>query len=255
MINLESVTAGYGGNPVLRGLTLRFEKGGITGILGPNGCGKSTLLKVVSGLLKPTSGQVCLGGKPLLSYSPKELAKEVAVLPQSREIPAIPVEALVSHGRFPYLGFPRKLAPTDHSTVESAMERAGVLEHRHKLLSALSGGERQKVYLAMVLAQDTPIVLMDEPTTYLDINHQFELLRLVRELADSGKTVLVVMHDLAQALETCDRILLLDHGEAIAYGPAGEVADSRAIDRVFGVVSQRVEDLKGRGHYLFSEQA
>lgn len=252
MINLESITAGYGGEAVLHQLTLSFEAGGITGILGPNGCGKSTLLKVIAGLLKPQSGQVLLEGKPLSAYPPKELAKRVAVLPQSREVPAIPVEALVAHGRFPYLGFPRKLTPEDQKLVEAAMERAGVLEHREKLLSALSGGERQKVYLAMVLAQDTPIVLMDEPTTYLDINHQFELLRLIRELANSGRTVLVVMHDLAQALEHCDRILLLEKGEAAAYGPAEQVVE--AIDRVFGVASQRITDGEGRPHVLFAER-
>lgn len=252
MINLESITAGYGGEAVLYQLTLSFEAGGITGILGPNGCGKSTLLKVIAGLLKPQSGQVLLEGMPLSAYPPKELAKRVAVLPQSREVPAIPVEALVAHGRFPYLGFPRKLTPEDQKLVEAAMERAGVLEHREKLLSALSGGERQKVYLAMVLAQDTPIVLMDEPTTYLDINHQFELLRLIRELASSGRTVLVVMHDLAQALEHCDRILLLEKGEAAAYGTAEQVVE--AIDRVFGVVSQRITDGEGRPHVLFAER-
>ena len=253
MIKLEHITAGYGEEAILRDVSASFAPGRITGILGRNGCGKSTLLKVASGLIKPMSGQVLLGEQPIASLAPKELAKQIAVLPQSREIPAIPAESLVMHGRFPYLGFPRKPSPADHQAVEEALRRAGVEEHRHKLLAALSGGERQKVYLAMVLAQDTPVILMDEPTTYLDMNHQFELLRLIRQLGESGRTVLVVMHDLSQALEVCDNICLMDEGKILIHGTTKEVFDSHAIDQVFGVVCETVLDSVGNRHYLFRE--
>ena len=216
MIELRHITAGYGGEAVLRDFSVRFSPGKITGILGRNGCGKSTLLKTAAGLLRPMSGEVLVDGRPLGNYAPKELARQIAVLPQSREVPAITVESLVMHGRFPYLGFPRKPRPEDRQAVQRAMEQAGVEALRQKALSALSGGERQKVYLAMVLAQDTPVILMDEPTTYLDINHQFELLRLIRGLGGQGRTVLCVMHDLGQALEVCDEICLVERGTLLA---------------------------------------
>lgn len=190
---------------MLRDFSVRFSPGKITGILGRNGCGKSTLLKTAAGLLRPMSGEVLMDGRPLGDYAPKELARQIAVLPQSREVPAITVESLVMHGRFPYLGFPRKPRPEDRQAVQRAMEQAGVEALRQKALSALSGGERQKVYLAMVLAQDTPVISMDEPTTYLDINHQFELLRLIRDWGGQGRTVLCVMHDLGQAAEVATR--------------------------------------------------
>lgn len=253
MIELRHITAGYGGEAVLRDLSVRFTPGKITGILGRNGCGKSTLLKTAAGLLTPESGEVLLDGRPLGSFAPKELARQVAVLPQSREIPSISVETLVMHGRFPYLGFPRKPRPSDRQAVEEAMRQAGVEALCQKPLGSLSGGERQKVYLAMVLAQDTPVILMDEPTTYLDINHQFELLRLIRRLGDRGRTVLCVMHDLGQALEVCDEICLVDQGQVLIHDSAEAVFASHAIDRVFGVCSEQVTDSAGHQHYLFRE--
>ena len=241
MIELRHITAGYGGEAVLRDFSVRFSPGKITGILGRNGCGKSTLLKTAAGLLRPMSGEVLVDGRPLGDYAPKELARQIAVLPQSREVPAITVESLVMHGRFPYLGFPRKPRSEDRQAVQRAMEQAGV--------EAL----RQKVYLAMVLAQDTPVILMDEPTTYLDINHQFELLRLIRGLGGQGRTVLCVMHDLGQALEVCDEICLVERGTLLAHDTAAAVFDSHAIDRVFGVTSEAVTDSAGQRHYLFRE--
>ena len=225
MIELRHITAGYGGEAVLRDFSVRFSPGKITGILGRNGCGKSTLLKTAAGLLRPMSGEVLVDGRPLGDYAPKELARQIAVLPQSREVPAITVESLVMHGRFPYLGFPRKPRPED----------------------------RQAVQRAMVLAQDTPVILMDEPTTYLDINHQFELLRLIRGLGGQGRTVLCVMHDLGQALEVCDEICLVERGTLLAHDTAAAVFDSHAIDRVFGVTSEAVTDSAGQRHYLFRE--
>ena len=253
MIELRHITAGYGGEAVLRDFSVRFSPGKITGILGRNGCGKSTLLKTAAGLLRPMSGEVLVDGRPLGDYAPKELARQIAVLPQSREVPAITVESLVMHGRFPYLGFPRKPRSEDRQAVQRAMEQAGVEALRQKALSVLSGGERQKVYLAMVLAQDTPVILMDEPTTYLDINHQFELLRLIRGLGGQGRTVLCVMHDLGQALEVCDDICLVERGALLAHDTAAAVFDSHAIDRVFGVTSEAVTDSAGQRHYLFRE--
>ena len=237
----------------LKDVNLTIADGEIFGIIGLSGAGKSTLVRCINLLERPTSGEVLVDGRPLGDYAPKELARQIAVLPQSREVPAITVESLVMHGRFPYLGFPRKPRPEDRQAVQRAMEQAGVEALRQKALSALSGGERQKVYLAMVLAQDTPVILMDEPTTYLDINHQFELLRLIRGLGGQGRTVLCVMHDLGQALEVCDEICLVERGALLAHDTAAAVFDSHAIDRVFGVTSEAVTDSAGQRHYLFRE--
>lgn len=254
MIELRHITAGYGGEAVLRDFSVRFSPGKITGILGRNGCGKSTLLKTAAGLLRPMSGEVLVDGRSLGDYAPKELARQIAVLPQSREVPAITVESLVMHGRFPYLGFPRKPRPEDRQAVQRAMEQAGVEALRQKALSALSGGERQKVYLAMVLAQDTPVILMDEPTTYLDINHQFELLRLIPGgWADRGGLCCALCTISGRRWRSATRSALVERGALLAHDTAAAVFDSHAIDQVFGVTSEAVTDSSGQRHYLFRE--
>ena len=253
MIELCHITAGYGGEAVLRDFSVRFSPGKITGILGRNGCGKSTLLKTAAGLLRPMSGEVLVDGRPLGDYAPKELARQIAVLPQSREVPAITVESLVMHGRFPYLGFPRKPRSEDRQAVQRAMEQAGVEALRQKALSALSGGERQKVYLAMVLAQDTPVILMDEPTTYLDINHQFELLRLIRGLGGQGGPCFASCTISGRRWRSATRSAWWSGGTLLAHDTAAAVFDSHAIDRVFGVTSEAVTDSAGQRHYLFRE--
>ena len=222
-------------------------------ILGPNGCGKSTLLKVLAGLLQPRCGTVRIDGKALSDISGKELARVLAYLPQSRPVPEITVERLVLHGRFPYLGYPRRYREQDRESARKAMAAVGVDVLASRELSTLSGGERQKAYIAMALAQDTPYILLDEPTIYLDIDRQLEVMRLCCGMRDAGKTVLVVLHDLSLALRFADRILLMQQGASVFEGTPAELAASDALDRVFHVHAQPVTAPDGSVQYLFYE--
>ncbi len=250
MIELKQVDAGYGGQAVVQGVTASFPPGCITVILGKNGCGKSTLLRTAARQQPPLGGQILLDGRDIFTIAPKEFARLAAVLPQSREAPAIPAQSLVLHGRFPYLGFPRRPSPQDKQIVERAMRAAGAWEYRDKYLTQLSGGERQKVYLAMVLAQDTGVIFMDEPGTYLDISHQFEILSLMRRLRSAGKTVVTVLHDLGQALSVADRVLLLDKGAAVFWGDPQSLFQSGKLDEIFGIRSHKIT-VDGGTEYVF----
>lgn len=234
MLELRNVSAGYSKNTVLNGISLTFPAGTVTVVAGPNGCGKSTLLKAVAGML-PAQGEILLEGISLDSLSSRQRAQKIAFLPQSRSVPEITVERLVLHGRFPYLHYPRQYRPEDHAAAKAAMEALGISELAHRPLPSLSGGQRQKAYIAMALAQDTEVVLLDEPTTYLDIAHQRQLMSLAKDLAAKGKTVVLVLHDLTLAMEQADNLVLLDRGSCIARGTPEEIYQSRRIQPVFGV--------------------
>ena len=253
VIELENVTAGYGSGPVLRDVSLSFPDGEITAILGPNGCGKSTLLKIAAGLLYPRSGQVRIGGTVLPTFKPKLLAQQVAYLPQSRPVPDLDVEQLVLHGRFPYLKYPHRPGPTDREIAGRAMRSVGVDALAPRLLSTLSGGELQKAYIAMALAQDTPHVLLDEPTTYLDIDRQLEVMRLCAAMRDAGKAVVLVLHDLPLAFRFADRLLLMRSGAPVFSGSPAKLARSGALEDVFHVRAHPVPFPDGTTHYLFLE--
>lgn len=253
-LETRNLSFSYNGTPILRDLNLTFEKNRLIAVLGPNGSGKTTLLRLLDGLLLPDSGSVLFGdGANLASLSRKTLARRIAFLPQNRPIPDIPVEMLVSHGRFPHLGFSRKLTATDQRIVETAMAQTGVTEYARRALPSLSGGERQRVYLAMLLAQDTEILLLDEPTTYLDARHKFEMLALLRKLADSGKTVITVLHDLPLALSAADHVLLLENGGCAAAGTPKDLCAAGALDRVFGIRLHQAE-LADRTVYIEQPQ-
>ena len=253
VIELDNVTAGYGSTPVLRGVSLTLPDGGITAILGPNGCGKSTLLKTAAGLLRPQAGQVRVDGTALDALKPKQLAQRVAYLPQSRPVPDIDVRQLVLHGRFPYLSYPRRPGNADREIAQHAMRSVGVDALADRLLSTLSGGERQKAYIAMALAQDTPHVLLDEPTTYLDIDRQLEVMRLCTQMRDAGKAVVMVLHDLALAFRCADRLVLMQDGAPAFTGTPSELAQSGALEAVFHVRTHPVPLPDGSTHYLFLE--
>ena len=218
MLELRDVTAGYGGTPVLRNVTFSVPAGSLTALIGPNGCGKTTLLRAAARQLPLSGGGILLDGRPISAYGRTEFARKAAFMPQVRSVPAITVGALVSHGRFPHLGFSRRLRPEDRDAVQAAMEATGVVEWAHRDLRSLSGGERQRVYLAMALAQGTDLILLDEPTTYLDPGRQFELLDLIASLPGRGKTVFMVLHDLAHALRYSDRLVLLEQGRLVQQG-------------------------------------
>lgn len=235
MIRLNGVTSGYMGINIIKNINISFEKGKIISIIGKNGCGKTTLLKTASKLLDPYSGDILLNGESIFNMTNKDIAKVISYLPQNRDIPNIKVYDLVMHGRFPYLGFPRIPTKEDKIQVQDALNILGIEKYKYKNIKELSGGERQKVYIAMVLAQDTEIVFLDEPTTYLDINHQLEILEIVKQLKKMGKTVVMVIHDLNSALTYSDRVCLMDKGEIIIYDEPQVVYESRQIDKIFNV--------------------
>lgn len=247
MLELRGAAAGYGGTPVLREISFTVPKGSLTALIGPNGCGKTTLLRTAARQLPLLSGDVLLDGRPVSSYGRMEFARKAAFMPQVRSVPAITAGALVAHGRFPHLGFSRRLRPEDRAAVQAAMEATGVADWANRDLRALSGGERQRVYLAMALAQDTDLILLDEPTTYLDPRRQFELLDLIASLPGRGKTVVMVLHDLSHALRYSTQLVLLDQGRLVQRGAPEELYDGGQLDRVFGIRSRRAPD----GSYYF----
>ena len=247
MLELRGIAAGYGGTPVLREVSFTVPKGSLTALIGPNGCGKTTLLRAAARQLPLLAGEILLDGRPVSSYGRTEFARKAAFMPQVRSVPAITAGALVAHGRFPHLGFFRRLRPEDRAAVQAAMEATGVADWANRDLRALSGGERQRVYLAMALAQDTDLILLDEPTTYLDPGRQFELLDLIASLPGRGKTVVMVLHDLSHALRYSTQLLLLEQGRLVQRGTPEELYAGGQLDRVFGIRSRRAPD----GSYYF----
>ena len=247
MLELRGIAAGYGGTPVLREVSFTVPKGSLTALIGPNGCGKTTLLRAAARQLPLLAGALLLDGRPVSSYGRTEFARKAAFMPQVRSVPAITAGALVAHGRFPHLGFSRRLRPEDRAAVQAAMEATGVADWANRDLRALSGGERQRVYLAMALAQDTDLILLDEPTTYLDPGRQFELLDLIASLPGRGKTVVMVLHDLSHALRYSTQLLLLEQGRLVQRGTPEELYAGGQLDRVFSIRSRRAPD----GSYYF----
>ena len=249
MIELRNFTVGYDGQAVLRDVNLSFLPGTVTVLVGPNGCGKSTLLRSVLGFQPPISGEVLYDGVPRSELKLRETAQKASYLAQSRNVPNITGYRMVLHGRFPYLGYPRRYGPEDHKAVRAALEQMDALELADRFLPNLSGGERQKIYLAMALAQDTPALFLDEPTTYLDVGHQQEVMAVSRRLADQGKAVGMVLHDLCLALRWGDRVAVLDQGRLQRVGPPEEVYQSGVLEQVFGVALGRVETSDGWRYY------
>lgn len=242
MIAIKDLYSGYGDDDILKGVSLNILNNKLTVIAGPNGCGKSTLLKTISGIIKKTSGSIIIDNVDLSNISPLDRAKRIAYLSQNRSVPDIAVKNLVLHGRFPYLSYPRRYRAEDREAVDIALERMGIEGLRDKMVSELSGGERQKVYIAMALAQGSDYLLLDEPTTFLDISHQFQLLDLAKELCSENKSVVMVLHNLESALSIADSFILLDKGRLLFEGSVDDVYSSKLIDKVFNVEIKKESD-------------
>ena len=250
MVELIGVTGGYGRQMAVQDFSLTLPSGEVAALVGPNGCGKSTLLRMAAGIVPPSAGQVLLKGRPLSGFSRRELGQLISYLPQSRPVPGISVQSMVMHGRFPYLGYPRRYRKEDWQMVQKAMEWAGVTHLAGRDMSRLSGGERQKVYFAMCLAQDSQVLFLDEPTTYLDLSHQFEIMELTRQLKQAGKTVIMVLHDLGLALSYADQLAVMQSGRLVFAGSPQKVLESGCLEQVFRVRIQKGV-LQKSGGYLF----
>jgi iron complex transport system ATP-binding protein len=243
-LRTADLTLGYDDRPVIANLDVTIPDGRITAIVGANACGKSTLLRGLARLLAPRGGAVYLDGKSLAELRTLDVAKVLGLLPQTPVAPdGITVADLVARGRYPHQGWFRRWTDSDHDAVTRALAATGTADLIDRPIQSLSGGQRQRVWVAMALAQDTDLLLLDEPTTYLDINHQVELLRLLRTLnQESGKTIVVVLHDLNLACRFSDHLIAMSAGRIVAEGDPAEVVTAQLVEDVFGLSCLVVPD-------------
>ncbi|WP_329085197.1 MULTISPECIES: ABC transporter ATP-binding protein [unclassified Streptosporangium] len=238
------VRLGYGDRVVVDGLDLGIEAGTVTTIIGPNGCGKSTLLRAMGRLLKPSGGEVLLDGKRIDKMPSKEVARILGVLPQAPSAPeGLTVADLVARGRHPHQTWYRQWSSDDESAVGEALAMTGLLDLGDRPLDELSGGQRQRAWISMALAQGTDLLLLDEPTTFLDLAHQIEVLELVRRLhGELDRTVVMVLHDLNLAARYADRLVAMRDGRVVAAGPPAEVLTEALLAEVFELDAKVIED-------------
>ncbi|WP_039797865.1 ABC transporter ATP-binding protein [Nocardia araoensis] len=243
-LGAEEVTLGYGDRVIVDGLSLTIAPGVITTVIGPNGCGKSTLLRSLGRLLRPREGRVLLDGKAISTMKTKDVARIVGMLPQSPVAPeGLTVADLVARGRHPHQSWFRQWSGTDESEVTTALEKTGIADLAERPLDELSGGQRQRAWISMALAQGTDILLLDEPTTYLDLAHSIEVLDLVDRLhADLGRTVVMVLHDLNLAIRYSDQLVVMHDGRVVAAGAPGEVVSVELLREVFDLDATVLED-------------
>ncbi|MFE5540799.1 ABC transporter ATP-binding protein [Streptomyces sp. NPDC056492] len=243
-LTAQNVTLGYDQRVIAENLSVEIPDHSFTVIVGPNACGKSTLLRALSRMLKPSAGQVLLDGHAIGSMPAKKVAKTLGLLPQSSIAPdGITVADLVSRGRYPHQGLLRQWSPQDERIVRESMASTGVAELADRSVDELSGGQRQRVWIAMALAQQTPLLLLDEPTTYLDIQHQIDVLDLCAELhEEQGRTLVAVLHDLNHAARYATHLIAMRGGEVVAEGPPAEVVTAELVEEVFGLRCQIIDD-------------
>lgn len=245
-LRAEELHVGYGprsGPEILHGVDIDVPIGELTVIVGPNACGKSTLLKTLARMLEPRDGTVLLDDRSTGDYAPKELARKLGLLPQNPRAPeGIGVADLVARGRYPHQNLVRQWSPADEQAVVEAMSAANVVDLADRSIDELSGGQRQRVWIAMVLAQQTPLLLLDEPTTYLDIAHQVEVLKLARRLQRGGRTVVAVLHELDLAFRFATHLVVMKDGHVVATGAPAEVVTSELIEDVFALPNLIVPD-------------
>ena len=237
ILDAQAISVRLGKNPVLKGMSLSIPRGSVTAIIGPNGSGKSTLLRALARLLRPETGSVLLDGKEISRMSPGQVARQIATLPQSPgAVPGMTVLELVEQGRYAHTGPLRMRSDRDREAVERALDLTTSAHFRHRLLDSLSGGERQRVWIALALAQEPRILLLDEPTTFLDINHQIQVLNLIQSLnRERGLTVVMALHDLNQASQYAERLVVLHDGRIVEEGPPKSVIREDILASVFNV--------------------
>lgn len=243
-LGARDLSLSYGGTPIVGSLTVDIAAGAVTAIVGPNACGKSTLLRGLARLLSPSGGQVILDGTDIASLKTKDVARRLGLLPQSSIAPdGITVADLVTRGRFPHQKLLRQFSRADQQAVAEAMESTGVSAIAGRPVDELSGGQRQRVWVAMVLAQQTPLILLDEPTTFLDIAHQIELLDLFAELnIQQGRTIVAVLHDLNHACRFADEIIAMKAGSIVAKGDPAAIVTAELVEEVYGLRCQIIDD-------------
>jgi iron complex transport system ATP-binding protein len=252
----EDIHIAYGDKKVLRGLSADFEKGSITALVGPNGCGKSSLLRILSRGVRPQRGTAWLDGRDIRSYRRRELAQRIAVLPQLHSAPGdIDVRTLISYGRYPHLRPGRRPTPKDMARVDAVMAHTGLCQLADQPVASLSGGERQRAWIALAVCQDPEILVLDEPTTYLDVSHQVDVLEMVRRLnREQGITVMMVLHDLNLAARYADRLCAIKDGVLYLSGSPAEVMTDGFLREVFGVSAHVYEDAVHGCPYFIPER-
>ncbi|MBP2280736.1 iron complex transport system ATP-binding protein [Psychrobacter sp. PL19] len=244
MLSVNKLQLGYhGGQTVIKNLSLELPENKVVGLIGPNGCGKSTLLKGLCRLIQPQSGKILLRKQDMVHLSGRQIARQISVLPQAQTNPeGLTVRQLVEYGRTPYVSHWGKLSAVDQQIVDRVMNEMSIQSLAETSLEALSGGQQQRAWLAMVLAQDTDIIMLDEPTTYLDISYQIELMKLIRGLKEQGKSLIVVLHDLNQAARYCDLLVVLKSGELKAMGTPEEIMTEAMLAEIFEVQAKVITD-------------
>jgi iron complex transport system ATP-binding protein len=237
-LEARGLVVAYDGKVVVDGIDLALPEGSFTVILGPNASGKSTVLRALARVLKPESGDVLFDGRALGEYGSKELARRMGLLPQDAIAPeGMRVADLVSRGRYPHHSALQRWTSADDTATRDALAATNTADLAERYVDQLSGGQRQRVWVALLLAQQTPVMLLDEPTTFLDIAHQYELLDLLRELNEQGKTVIAVLHDLNQAARYADNLVLMKEGRVVATGTPSDLITEDRVGDVFGIVA------------------
>jgi len=240
----DQLTLAYGKKTIAESLNVTIPDGHFTAIIGPNGCGKSTLLRTLSRLMTPTQGHVYLDGEEIQRYASKEVARRIGLLAQNATTPGdISVQELVARGRYPHQPLFSRWRQEDEDAVQNAMLATGIVDLASQSVDTLSGGQRQRAWIAMVLAQDTSIMLLDEPTTWLDISHQIDLLELLSELnRERGFTLAAVLHDLNQACRYATHLIALREGKIVAQGAPKEIVTPELIEAVYGLRCMIIDD-------------
>lgn len=255
-LEVENLNVNYGDKEIIKDFSFHINAGEIVTVIGPNGSGKSTLIKAISRCLKPVSGNIYLDKINIKNMHTKNIAQKLAVLPQVKNISSdISVEELVSYGRYPHLKFGKRLSKMDIEIVDWALEKTGLTNMKKRFAITLSGGERQRAWIAMSLAQKSEILLLDEPTTFLDISYQVEVLELIKELNETlDLTVVMVLHDLNQAARYSDKILVVNNGELSKFDTPDKIIDKELLKDVFKIDATIYEDKINKCPYFIPKK-